>query len=228
MIRAVHRVLIALTLLATPGYPQATPQELAPPAPSKQLPTATASLDGNARVAPLADTAIEKTARVVEGDVIAADGPLKDLAWTVGDWVDNEDKPLFESSVRWSKNGAFLIHSFKVSTPGAATHSGMQVIAWDPAEKRIRSWTYDSRGGFGEESWSRSGDQWSIRKRFTLPDGGRASAVQVMTRVNDDAFRWKSVNRVIDGSLQPDADEMTIIRKSSEPAPAASATSTPQ
>ena len=104
----------------------------------------------------------------------------------------------------------------------------MQVIAWDPAEKRIRSWTYDSRGGFGEESWSRSGDQWSIRKRFTLPDGGRASAVQVMTRVSDDAFRWKSVNRVIDGSLQPDADEMTIIRKSSEPALAAPETATPQ
>ena len=166
--------------------------------------------------------------QVAEGDVTAPDSPLKDLAWTVGDWVDNEEKPLFESSVRWSKNGAFLIHSFKVSNPGAEPHSGMQVIAWDPAEKRIRSWTYDSRGGFGEESWSRSGDQWSIRKRFTLPDGGRASAVQVMTRVGDNAFRWKSVNRVIDGSLQPDADEMTIIRKTTEPAPAIHETATPQ
>ena len=104
----------------------------------------------------------------------------------------------------------------------------MQVIAWDPAEKRIRSWTYDSRGGFGEGSWTRSGDQWSIRKRFTLPDGGRASGVQVMTRLSDDAFRWKSVNRVIDGSLQPDTDEMTIIRKSPEPAHATPGTTSSQ
>ena len=52
--------------------------------------------------------------------------------------------------------------------------------------------------------------------KFTLPDGGRASAVHVMTRDNDDSFRWKSVSRVIDGSLQPDIDEVTFIRRTNE------------
>ena len=116
--------------------------------------------------------------------------------------------------MKWSKNDAFLIHSFRVSNLAAEPLSGMQIIAWDPAEKRIRSWTFDSRGGFGEESWSRSGDQWSMRSGSPVPRS-RASAVHVMTRVSDDAFRWKSVNRVIDGSLQPDIDEVTVVRKSS-------------
>ena len=177
---------------------------------------------------PRADGSVERTSHVGTEEPTTIDSPLNELAWTVGDWVDDSEHPSFESSVKWSKNGAFLIHSFRVSDPKAEPHSGMQVIAWDPAEKRIRSWTFDSRGGFGEESWTRSGDQWSIRKKFTLPDGGRASAVQVMTRDSDDAFRWKSTNRVIDGTLQPDTDEINIIRKPTDPGAGTSDAATPQ
>jgi len=220
--------LIALVPLVALGYQQATSQERMPPVPSKQIPPSSASLEGNSPASAPADTSIERTSHVAEGDVTAPDNPLKELAWMVGDWIDDDESANIESSVKWSKNSAFLIHSFRVSNLAAEPHSGMQVIAWDPAEKRIRSWTFDSRGGFGEESWSRFGDRWSIRKRFTLPDGGRASAVQVMTRVSDDAFRWKSVNRVIDGSLQPDIDEVTVVRKSTEAAPTAPEAATPQ
>ena len=59
--------------------------------------------------------------------------------------------------------------------------SGMQVIAWDPAQETIRSWTYDSDGGFGEETWSQSGNRYTIRAKYTLPDGGTASALHVLT-----------------------------------------------
>ncbi len=55
-----------------------------------------------------------------------------------------------------------------------------------------------------------------MRTKFTLPDGGRALAVHVMTRANNDSFRWKSVSRVIDGTLHPDIDEVTFIRKTTE------------
>ena len=72
----------------------------------------------------------------------------------VGDWIDQDEGATNETSVKWSKNRAFLIRSFRLSLGGADPLSGMQVIAWDPAEKHIRSWTYDSRGGFGEESWT--------------------------------------------------------------------------
>jgi hypothetical protein len=222
MIRRAPIALIAFAALVALGYEEATSQERTPPAPSKQIPPSSASLDGNAPTAALTDDMIERTSQVAEGDAAASEGPLNALAWMVGDWVDKDENATIESSVKWSRNNAFLIRSFRVSNLAAEPLSGMQVIAWDPAEKRIRSWTYDSRGGFGEESWSRSGEQWSMRTRFTRPDGGRASAVHVMTRVSDDAFRWKSVSRLIDGSLQPDIDEVTVIRKSPEsttPAP---------
>jgi hypothetical protein len=136
----------------------------------------------------------------------------------VGDWIDDDEKANIESSIKLSQNGALLIHSFRVSNLTAEPLSGTQIIARDPAEKHTLSSTFDSHGGLGKELWSRVGDRCSLRKRFTFPNDCRASGVQKMTRVSDDAFRWKSVNRVIDGTLQPDIDEVMVVRKSAEPA----------
>ena len=216
MIRRAPTALIAFAALFALGHEEATSQERTPPAPSKQIPPSSASLEPTVPAPALVDPLIERTSQEAEGDASAPQNPLKDLAWMVGDWIDADEHATIETSVKWSKNDAFLIRSFRVSNLAAEPLSGMQVIAWDPAEKRIRSWTFDSRGGFGEETWSRSGDQWSMRTRFTRPDGSRASAVHVITRAGDDSFRWKSVNRLIDGSLQPDVDEVTVVRKSME------------
>ncbi len=220
MIRRTHLALIALAAPFSLGYQHAASQERIPGAPSKQIPPSNVSLEGNSPASDLVDASVEKTLHDAAGDVTPSQIPLQELAWIVGDWIDDDEKANIESSVRWSKNGAFLIHSFRVSNLAVDSLSGMQIVAWDPAQKHIRFWTYDSHGGFGEEiTWSRVGDRWSLRKRFTLPDGGRASAVQEMTWVSDDAFRWKSVNRVIDGVLQPDIDEVTVVRKSEDAAP---------
>jgi len=228
MIRRAQFAAILRVAVAALGYEKATSQERMPAVPTKQLPPSSAALDGNSPASALADTSILRTSQVAEQDVTPSESALNELAWMVGDWIDDDENATIESSVKWSKNGAFLIRSFRVSNVMAEPLSGMQVIAWDPAEKRIRSWTYDSRGGFGEESWSRTGDRWSSRTRFTLPDGRRASAMQVMTRIDDDAFRWKVVSRVIDGSLQPDTDEVKVVRKPAEPAATAPEAATPQ
>jgi hypothetical protein len=90
--------------------------------------------------------------------------------------------------------------------------SGMQVVAWDPAQEILRSWTFDSDGGFGEDAWSQSGNRYTIRTRYTLADGGIGSALNVMTYIDDDTFTWRSVNREIDGVLQMDLDEVTLVR----------------
>jgi hypothetical protein len=141
------------------------------------------------------------------------EGPLETLDWLVGDWVDTSDERTVELSCHFAKNKAFLIRSFRIVTKKGVGMSGMQVIAWDPARETIRSWTYDSDGGFGEETWKQSGNRYTIRAKYTLPDGGLASAVHVLNYVNDDKFTWKSVNREIGGELQPDVDEAVIVRK---------------
>jgi hypothetical protein len=37
------------------------------------------------------------------------------------------------------------------------TVSGFQMIGKDPASRELRSWTFESAGGFGEATWSRDG-----------------------------------------------------------------------
>jgi hypothetical protein len=53
---------------------------------------------------------------------------------------------------------------------------GWQIIGWDPLEERIRSWTFDGEGGFGEGTWTREGDRWLLRETGVAPDGTRTSA----------------------------------------------------
>jgi len=139
--------------------------------------------------------------------------PLDTRAWRVGDWVDDDPKVTAEFSCHFTKNDAFLVRSFGVALADDKRLSGMQLIAWDPDREAVRSWTFDSDGGFGEETWGQSGNRYTIRAKYTLPDGGTASAVHVMTYVNDDRFTWKSVNREIDGVLQPDIGEVVLVRK---------------
>jgi len=33
--------------------------------------------------------------------------------------------------------------------------AGMQIIGWGPAAKQMRSWVFDSDGGFGTVIWSK-------------------------------------------------------------------------
>ena len=151
------------------------------------------------------------------GEHARQESPLETLDWLVGDWVNEDENRSIEFSCHFTKNGSFLLRSFRIVTAKDVHMSGMQLIAWDPAKASIRSWTFDSDGGFGEDTWTQSGNRYTIRAKYTLPDGGTASAVNVFTFVNDNQCTWKSVSREIDGELQPDTDEIVLVRKTREP-----------
>jgi uncharacterized protein (TIGR02246 family) len=145
---------------------------------------------------------------------------LKELEWLVGSWVDSDGRVSIETEVQWTKNQNFLRRSFAVVLGDQIDMSGIQIIGWDPAEKKIRSWVFDSEGGFGQATWTRKGDEWFIQNSGTLTDGRKASSLNILTYVDGDSFRWEAVNREVDGELLPNIDEVTIVRA---PAAAASA-----
>lgn len=145
--------------------------------------------------------------------------PLETLDWMVGDWVAEGEGRSAEFSCHFTKNGSFLVRSYRILAMKDVTVSGMQVIGWDAAKETIRSWTFDSHGGFGEDVWSQSGNRYTIRAKYTLPDGGTGSALNVMTYIDDDKCAWKSVNREIDGELQPDIAEIVLVRRHVEAEP---------
>jgi hypothetical protein len=91
-------------------------------------------------------------------------------------------------------------------------HEGTQVIGWDPRAKRIRSWTFDSDGSFGEESWSKLDDEWIIKMTRTTADGGTAAATQVLSRKDDNTLTVQAIAREIDGEPAPAGDPVTVER----------------
>jgi uncharacterized protein (TIGR02246 family) len=141
---------------------------------------------------------------------------LKELEWMVGSWIDEDEDATIQTDCQWTKNQNFLNRSFAVVVGDQVDLAGMQIIGWDPAAKQIRSWIFDSDGGFAEGKWTRKDDRWLIRQTGTLPDGSRSSAVNIITRVDDDSFTWQSIHREVNGDLLPNVDEVLVVRKPAE------------
>lgn len=146
-------------------------------------------------------------------DAPAASPQLQDLAWLVGEWIDESPDATIESNVTWTKNKTFLSYAFKTSVPGMDDLEGTQVIGWDPAAGTIRSWMFDSDGGFGEGTWSKKDDSWIVKFNQVLPDGRKASATNIYTLIDANTFAWKSIGRKVDGDFLPNIDEVKVVRK---------------
>ena len=140
---------------------------------------------------------------------------LKDLDWMVGSWVDQDENATLETTCEWTKNRNCLKRSFALEVSGKIEQEGTQVIGWDAADGVIRSWVFDSAGGFAEGLWSRDGDRWLVKNSQKLRDGRRASSINIITYIDEDTFSWESTGREIDGQMQPSVDPVTVVRKTS-------------
>jgi hypothetical protein len=78
---------------------------------------------------------------------------------------------------------------------------------------KIRSWVFDSEGGFGEGVWRRVGNDWNVETTSTLNDGSQGSATNIYTPIDDNTFTWKLVDRQVDGEPQGDIDEIPVCRR---------------
>jgi len=157
--------------------------------------------------------------RVTEEDVLMVKSNyehLKELEWMIGNWVDEDDSATIETTCQWTKNRNFINRMFTVSVRNRIQLSGMQIIGWDPAKKQIRSWVFDSEGGFGQGVWSKKKDSWQIQVNGVTPEGNKSSAVNFITKLDNDSFTWQTVSRVADGQILPNVDPVIVRRQTSE------------
>jgi uncharacterized protein (TIGR02246 family) len=137
---------------------------------------------------------------------------LRELEWLVGKWEAKGNQAALEETIAWTDNKNYLRRTYSVKSADGSTNTGMQVIAWDPLTRQIRSWTFDSDGTFRSEWWTKQGNRWVLTQTGVLPDGSPTQCTNVLQRVNDDTFTWRSAQRSLGGTRLPDLAEIKVTR----------------
>lgn len=148
---------------------------------------------------------------------------LEPVAWLEGQWrgvTDSPDKIALRMDCRWTGNKSFLLRTYTVTRNGVARH-GTEVIGWDPKTKSIRSWVFDSTGGFGERQWKRDDAGWLLTLTGTSAEGVTVEDVDRLEVVNADRLWYDDIEHKRDGTIQPDLPPLEMQRVQSSVAPAA-------
>ena len=156
-------------------------------------------------------------ARDLSEEAASAETELKQLQWLIGDWVDESPDSLIVTSYRWADGQHYILGQFTVQIGGRPAMTGSQRIGWDPLAKKIRSWVFDSEGGFAEGLWTREGNRWIVKMTGVTREGKPASATNVTTRINKDRMTWESRDRVVGGETNPAIEPVPIVRKPPSP-----------
>src|SRR6185295_11424856 len=98
------------------------------------------------------------------------------LRWMIGSWKDNSPGVTVATTVDWTKNQHFLRRSISITREGEDTMEATEVIGFDPVAGGIRSWVFDSEGGFGEGTWKRDDNEWFVSFKATASDGSTTTA----------------------------------------------------
>jgi len=105
---------------------------------------------------------------------------LQSAAWLVGDWVDESPEGRTAITFRWSEDGNFLLGDYEITGPDGSASRSTQRIGWDPVIGQLRSWTFDSDGGFSVDEWNAVEEGWAVKSEATMPDGTIGSATMTI------------------------------------------------
>ena len=148
---------------------------------------------------------------------MTANDHLQELAWMVGDWIEESPDSAVKSSVRWDETGNYLIQDFVLHIAGAANASGSTRIGWDALRGHLKSWTFNADGGHSEGYWTRDGDSWTVKSHGSNAKGEATSATSVYRVLDGDTMTWRSYDRVVGGVPKGDVPEFIIKRHAPMP-----------
>lgn len=137
---------------------------------------------------------------------------LEDLAWLIGDWSAKPPGRTVEMHFAWNDTKTAITGRFKIAEKDHASDTGTQTIRLDPRTGHIRSSTLHAEGGHGQARWFRDGDSWIVETSGVQADGTDTASVSIINRVGDDAFTWRSIDRMIGGETLPPTNPVKVVR----------------
>jgi uncharacterized protein (TIGR02246 family) len=160
---------------------------------------------------------IENLRTTDDSGSVAEGGPLHELEFMLGEWVEADENSVIHTIAEWTPGKKYIFRTFSIYLKDRVNAQGTEIITWDPATKAIRSWVFESDGAFGERSWAKKDDRWEIKCTGTLADGKKMSCVNFIRPIDANRVSWQSTARDFGGKLQPNTGEITVVRKQPKP-----------
>lgn len=151
-----------------------------------------------------------------EPEVLTAEERLQDLAWFIGEWVDEGGDSLVSNNVRLSADKTHLIREFSVKHEGDELMKGMQWIGVDPLTGNIKGWSFDTAGGRSESTWTKNGAQWLVRSTGVTSDGDESGGTYIFKPVGKDRIELKVMHKVVGDTVEADSTAI-MVRKAAAP-----------
>lgn len=136
---------------------------------------------------------------------------LSQLNWLIGDWVDESPDSMVLFNCGPSDDGNFLVRTFTQHIEGEPQFHGTQWIGWDPLNQQIRSWTFDSDGGFSTGVWYHDEENWLLKSSGVTADGEPVSNTTIFSLEKNHHLKWQMVDQEVGGIAVPDGEIITIV-----------------
>lgn len=157
-----------------------------------------------------------KVAIVREWDRDASqDVSLKEIEWLIGTWRAVNKEREVTTTYAWDENKAFIRGKYTVKEGATIIESGTQMIGKDNADGVIRSWVFQSDGGFGGGVWTRDGNKWTVDVQGVMPDGKEVTGTTIYVHVDPNTYTWQAVNQKVDGDPVPDTLPIKVTKQKS-------------
>jgi uncharacterized protein (TIGR02246 family) len=138
---------------------------------------------------------------------------FEDLETLIGEWTGETAKGTSGAArYSWAENQNFIVSNFATTMNGIPVVGGTQWIAWDAVDKKVRSFTFYSGGGFGQAVWTKDGNKWTSKVTAHLANGKEGSATNILTIVDPDHITYQVTKLTIDGKTLPDAPPQRLKR----------------
>ena len=143
----------------------------------------------------------------------ASSGDLADLDWLIGDWTAEENGVRTESKCRWIVNKKFVERSYTTTQVDGNLTSGLQIIGWNSQASHMQSWNFSADGGHAIGVWSATEGGWLAKVSGTTGQSVSTTAVNLLKRLDNNAYVWQSLDRTLGEVRLPDTDKVVIRRK---------------
>ncbi len=143
----------------------------------------------------------------------ALDDSPKDLEWLIGTWDMTSNNQTVTTTYEWDDSKAFLRGKYTAKEGAKVVESGLQMFGKDNADGGIRSWVFQSDGGFGGGLWSREGKNWNVDFYGVTPEGKRLTATVIYVRLDANTFTWQSVNQTVDDQSIADSQPIKVTKQ---------------